>query len=52
MFSPSQEEHEAILKNRQKADSGLTWQEYKSMTYTFQVLQSVSLVLNFFDILL
>ncbi|KAF3496800.1 hypothetical protein DY000_02057795 [Brassica cretica] len=31
------EEHEAILKNREDAESGLTWEEYKSMTYTFQV---------------
>lgn len=34
---PSQEEHEAILKNRENVHSGLTWREYKSMTYTFQV---------------
>lgn len=32
-----QEEHETILRNREDADSGLTWEEYKSMTYTFQV---------------
>jgi cytochrome P450 len=31
------EEHETILRNREDADSGLTWEEYKSMTYTFQV---------------
>ncbi|KAG8659263.1 hypothetical protein MANES_02G025745v8 [Manihot esculenta] len=30
------EEHEAILKNREIADSGITWKEYKSMTFTFQ----------------
>lgn len=34
-----QEEHEAILKNREIADSGITWKEYKSMTFTFQVVQ-------------
>ena len=33
----SQEEHEAILNQRENADSGLTWKEYKSMTFTFQV---------------
>jgi len=33
----NQEEHETILRNREDADSGLTWEEYKSMTYTFQV---------------
>ena len=32
-----QEEHEAILNQRENADSGLTWKEYKSMTFTFQV---------------
>ncbi|XP_022965233.1 cytochrome P450 87A3-like [Cucurbita maxima] len=31
-----QVEHEGILKKRDKADSGLTWAEYKSMTFTFQ----------------
>ncbi|CAN1253652.1 Cytochrome P450 87A3 [Linum perenne] len=35
------EEHEAILKNRKDADSGLTWKEYKSMTFTFQVTQKI-----------
>lgn len=32
-----QEEHEAILKRREDPNSHLTWKEYKSMTYTFQV---------------
>lgn len=32
-----QEEHEAILRNRDDASSGLSWKEYKLMTYTFQV---------------
>ncbi len=32
-----QEEHEAILNQRENADSGLTWKEYKSMKFTFQV---------------
>ncbi|EEF52856.1 cytochrome P450, putative [Ricinus communis] len=32
------EENEAILKNRENADSGLSWKEYKSMTYTHQVV--------------
>lgn len=32
-----QEEHDTILRNREDANSGLTWKEYKSMTYTFQV---------------
>ncbi|XP_059664075.1 cytochrome P450 87A3-like [Cornus florida] len=30
------EEHEAILRRRENPDSGLTWEEYKSMTFTFQ----------------
>ncbi|PPD79696.1 hypothetical protein GOBAR_DD23386 [Gossypium barbadense] len=28
------EEHEEILKNREDANSGLVWEEYKSMTFT------------------
>ncbi|KAK4566959.1 hypothetical protein RGQ29_002989 [Quercus rubra] len=32
------EEHEAILKSREDADSGLTWKEYKSMTFTHNVV--------------
>ncbi|KAL0401400.1 UNVERIFIED_CONTAM: cytochrome, partial [Sesamum latifolium] len=31
-----QAEHEAILKNRADSDLTLTWNEYKSMTFTFQ----------------
>lgn len=33
-----QEEHDAILRQREGADSGLAWREYKSMAYTFQVI--------------
>ncbi|KAF2324776.1 hypothetical protein GH714_016745 [Hevea brasiliensis] len=32
------EEHEAILKTRESRDSRLSWKEYKSMTYTHQVV--------------
>ncbi|KAK7855498.1 cytochrome p450 708a2 [Quercus suber] len=32
------EEHEAILKNREDINSGLTWKEYKSMTFTHNVI--------------
>ncbi|KAL4565551.1 hypothetical protein LXL04_029651 [Taraxacum kok-saghyz] len=32
------EEHEQILKKRENPESGLTWEEYKSMTFTFQVI--------------
>ncbi|GKE28945.1 cytochrome P450 87A3-like protein [Tanacetum coccineum] len=32
------EEHEKIQRNRENPESGLTWQEYKSMTFTFQVI--------------
>ncbi|KAJ0559120.1 putative cytochrome P450 [Helianthus annuus] len=31
------EEHVNILRNRENKESGLTWKEYKSMTFTFQV---------------
>lgn len=32
-----QEEHEAIVRDREDPDAGLTWAEYKSMTFTYQV---------------
>uniref|UniRef100_A0A7N2LPL0 Cytochrome P450 87A3 n=1 Tax=Quercus lobata TaxID=97700 RepID=A0A7N2LPL0_QUELO len=32
------DEHEAILKNREDVNSGLTWKEYKSMTFTHNVI--------------
>ncbi|XP_020596576.1 cytochrome P450 87A3-like, partial [Phalaenopsis equestris] len=32
------EEHDEIIKNRENPDSGITWREYKSMSFTFQVI--------------
>ncbi|PKA46547.1 Cytochrome P450 87A3 [Apostasia shenzhenica] len=32
------EEHEKIIINRENPESGLTWKEYKSMSFTFQVI--------------
>ncbi|GMJ04802.1 cytochrome P450, family 87, subfamily A, polypeptide 2 [Hibiscus trionum] len=40
------EEHEAILRNRENTDSGLTWKEYKSMTYTFQFINETVRLAN------
>ncbi|KMT12144.1 hypothetical protein BVRB_5g100960 [Beta vulgaris subsp. vulgaris] len=40
------EEHEAILKRREDPNSHLTWKEYKSMTYTFQVINETVRVAN------
>ncbi|KAE8055261.1 hypothetical protein FH972_012112 [Carpinus fangiana] len=40
------EEHEAILNNRENADSGLTWKEYKSMTFTFQFINETVRLAN------
>ncbi|KAK2664651.1 hypothetical protein Ddye_003225 [Dipteronia dyeriana] len=40
------EEHEAILKNRENIGSGLTWKEYKSMTYTFQFINETVRLAN------
>ncbi|KAH7836256.1 hypothetical protein Vadar_034107 [Vaccinium darrowii] len=34
-------EHEAILRNRQNPDSALSWNEYKSMTCTLNVINEV-----------
>ncbi|CAK7335458.1 unnamed protein product [Dovyalis caffra] len=40
------EEHEEILKNRENANSGLTWKEYKSMKFTFQVINETVRLAN------
>ncbi|KAK6251249.1 hypothetical protein SCA6_005254 [Theobroma cacao] len=40
------EEHETILRNREDPDSGLTWKEYKSMTYTFQFINETVRLAN------
>nr|POE67435.1 cytochrome p450 87a3 [Quercus suber] len=40
------EEHEAILNQRENADSGLTWKEYKSMTFTFQFINETVRLAN------
>lgn len=40
------EEHEAIVRNRENVDSTLTWKEYKSMTYTAQVINEVVRLAN------
>lgn len=36
-ISRYQQEHEAILRERETNDSGITWKEYKSMTFTHMV---------------
>ncbi|KAL9328674.1 hypothetical protein ACSQ67_003677 [Phaseolus vulgaris] len=41
-----QEEHEAILKRREDPNSGITWKEYKSMTYTFQFINETVRLAN------
>ncbi|KAI3757522.1 hypothetical protein L6452_05062 [Arctium lappa] len=35
------EEHENILRNRENKETGLTWKEYKSMTFTFQLINEI-----------
>ncbi|KAL4570817.1 hypothetical protein LXL04_026480 [Taraxacum kok-saghyz] len=40
------EEHESILRNRENTERGLTWKEYKSMTYTFQVINETVRLAN------
>ncbi|KAJ4951779.1 hypothetical protein NE237_028611 [Protea cynaroides] len=40
------EEHEKIQRNRENADSGVTWKEYKSMTFTFQVINETMRLAN------
>ncbi|XP_019192710.1 PREDICTED: cytochrome P450 87A3-like isoform X2 [Ipomoea nil] len=39
-------EHETILKNRENPDAPLTWEEYKSMTFTLQVINEVLRLVN------
>ncbi|KAJ8449303.1 hypothetical protein Cgig2_002435 [Carnegiea gigantea] len=41
-----QEEHDAILKGRENMDSGLTWKEYKSLTFTFQFINETVRLAN------
>ncbi|KAI3985403.1 hypothetical protein MKX01_033717 [Papaver californicum] len=40
------DEHEAIIRNRENKDSELTWQEYKSMTFTAQVINETVRLAN------
>ncbi|KAH8513481.1 hypothetical protein H0E87_006666 [Populus deltoides] len=40
------EEHEGILRNRVDSNSGLTWNEYKSMKFTFQVINETVRLAN------
>ncbi|KAJ8427552.1 hypothetical protein Cgig2_003115 [Carnegiea gigantea] len=40
------EEHKAILRRRENMDSGLTWKEYKSMTFTFQFISETVRLAN------
>ncbi|GAB4856910.1 hypothetical protein Ancab_014828 [Ancistrocladus abbreviatus] len=40
------EEHESILRCRENVDSGLTWEEYKSMTFTFQFIHETVRLAN------
>ncbi|XP_042503340.1 cytochrome P450 87A3-like [Macadamia integrifolia] len=40
------EEHEKILSSRENVDAGVTWKEYKSMTYTFQVINETVRLAN------
>ncbi|CAN6720003.1 unnamed protein product [Malus baccata var. baccata] len=39
-------EHEAILKNRADSDSSLTWEEYKSLTFTPHVVSEILRLTN------
>ncbi|XP_076953219.1 cytochrome P450 87A3-like isoform X2 [Bidens hawaiensis] len=40
------EEHEKILKERENPKAGLTWEEYKSMTFTFQIINETVRLAN------
>ncbi|XP_031495616.1 cytochrome P450 87A3 [Nymphaea colorata] len=40
------EEHDAILRNRETKACGITWKEYKSMAYTYQVINEMVRLAN------
>ncbi|KAH0449240.1 hypothetical protein IEQ34_023040 [Dendrobium chrysotoxum] len=40
------DEHEAVLRNRDEPDSQITWEEYKSMSYTQQVIKEAGRLAN------
>ncbi|KAK1684796.1 hypothetical protein QYE76_045720 [Lolium multiflorum] len=40
------EEHEAIIRNREDPDAAVTWAEYKSMTFTSQVIMEIVRLAN------
>ncbi|KAI3812965.1 hypothetical protein L1987_17678 [Smallanthus sonchifolius] len=40
------EEHENILRKRENTESGLTWKEFKSMTYTFKLINETVRLAN------
>ncbi|XP_043698041.1 cytochrome P450 87A3 [Telopea speciosissima] len=40
------EEHEKIVRSRENVDSGVTWKEYKSMSFTFQVINETVRLAN------
>ncbi|XP_022983294.1 cytochrome P450 87A3-like isoform X1 [Cucurbita maxima] len=46
VLSQLTEEHEGILKNRKNKASGITWNEYKSMTFTFKFLNETLRLAN------
>ncbi|MBA0621898.1 hypothetical protein Godav_022311 [Gossypium davidsonii] len=41
--SSAVQEHETILRERETKDSGITWKEYKSMTFTHMVNETIRL---------
>ncbi|KAJ0962085.1 hypothetical protein J5N97_029913 [Dioscorea zingiberensis] len=40
------DEHDTILRNRENRNSGITWKEYKSMNFTFQVINETVRLAN------
>ncbi|CAH1453681.1 unnamed protein product [Lactuca virosa] len=40
------DEHMTILRKRENPDSGLTWEEYKTMTFTFQIINETLRLAN------
>lgn len=46
VFKHLQEENDAIVKRREDPKSGVTWEEYKSMTYTLQFINETIRLAN------
>ncbi|KAK1558643.1 hypothetical protein Q3G72_004951 [Acer saccharum] len=45
-YASLQKEHETILRKRDNENTGITWEEYKSMTFTHMVINEAMRIGN------